>query len=196
MLRFFSAFRLRLVVVERSEGGCGVECRAMLLEVFFLRTNDNLVEFAQTCTGRDEVTADDVLLHTYERVALARDGCLVEHLRCLLEGGCRHEALGTEGCTGDTLQDLGGRSRHCIARLNRQRYETIPYASTLNSYIQRARTWYTERLVWMDDTITRMDISTHVKAVPDVAGRHAPLYYNLQGDCTDHTSQRNQHRCR
>lgn len=70
------------------------------------------------------------------------------------------------------------------------------HASTLNSYIQRARTWYTERLVWMDDTITRMDISTHVKAVPDVAGRHAPLYYNLQGDCTDHTSQRNQHRCR
>ena len=81
-------------------------------------------------------------------------------------------------------------------RLDRQRYETIPYASTLNSYIQRARTWYTERLVWMDDTITRMDISTHVKAVPDVAGRHAPLYYNLQVDCTDHTSQRNQHRCR
>lgn len=27
-------------------------------------------------------------------------------------------------------------------RLDRQRYETIPYASTLNSYIQRARTWY------------------------------------------------------
>ena len=56
------------------------------------RAYDNLVELALTCTGRDEVTADDVLLHTLETVALAVDGSIVEHLGGLLERCGRHEA--------------------------------------------------------------------------------------------------------
>ena len=66
-------------------------------------------------------------------------------------------------------------------RLDRQRYETIPYVSTLNRLIQRARTWYTERLVWLDDTIHRLDVATDIDAPHIEAHRTSPLYYNLQG---------------
>ena len=67
------------------------------------------------------------------------------------------------------------------ARLDRQRYENVPYVSTLNRLIQRARTWYTERLVWLDDTIHRLDVATDIDAPHIEAHRTSPLYYNLQG---------------
>ena len=64
------------------------------------------------------MTADNVLLHTLEAVLLATDSCLVEHLGGLLERSGRHEALGTEGSTGDTLEYLGGCGLDGIAHLD------------------------------------------------------------------------------
>ena len=61
------------------------------------------------------MTADYVLLHTLECINLAEDSSLIEHLRSFLEGCCRHEALSTEGCTGNTLKHLLTSSRLCIA---------------------------------------------------------------------------------
>lgn len=53
--------------------------------VIFLAAYYDLVELTKTCTSRDEVTTDYVLLHTLKTVALAVDSCLVEHLGGLLE---------------------------------------------------------------------------------------------------------------
>ena len=86
--------------------------------VILTRTNDELVKLAQTCTGGDAMTADNVLLHTLETVLLATDGSLVEHLGGLLERSGRHEALGTEGSTGDTLEYLSGCGLDSIAHLD------------------------------------------------------------------------------
>lgn len=71
--------------VEVGEHHVRVELLTTLLEEFFLAADDNLLELAQTCTCRDEVAADYVLLHTFECVALAADSCFVEYLGCLLE---------------------------------------------------------------------------------------------------------------
>ena len=86
--------------------------------VVFAASHDDLLELAQTGSGGDEVTADDVLLHALEVVHLALDGGFVEHLGGLLERSGRHEALGLEGCTGDTLQDLRRSGGHGVAHLN------------------------------------------------------------------------------
>ena len=64
------------------------------------------------------MTADDIFLHTFEVVGLAGDGSFVEHLGGFLEGGCRHERLGLEGSTRDTLQDLGRGGGNGIANDN------------------------------------------------------------------------------
>ena len=80
--------------------------------------NDDLLELTHTGTSWDEVTADNVLLHTFEQVHFAADSCFVEDLGGLLEGSGRHEGLGTEGSTGDTLEDLFSGSRLSVARLN------------------------------------------------------------------------------
>ena len=69
---------------------------------FVLVTDNERLVVAQAGTGRDEVTADDVLLHTLEVVDAAIDGGLVEDLGGLLEGGCRHEATGLQCSAGDT----------------------------------------------------------------------------------------------
>ena len=80
--------RLRLeITFERREYDVCIEWATLCCLEVFLRTHDNLVEVAETCTGRDEVARDDILLHTYEWVALATDGRFVEHLCSLLEGG-------------------------------------------------------------------------------------------------------------
>ena len=50
-----------------------------------LVTNDKSLILAHTGTGGNEVTADDVLLHTLERVGATVDGSLVEDLGGLLE---------------------------------------------------------------------------------------------------------------
>ena len=48
---------------------------------------DDALKFALTCAGRDEVTADDVLLQTLEGVDLTADSSFTEHFGGLLEGG-------------------------------------------------------------------------------------------------------------
>lgn len=53
--------------------------------IVFFRADHNLVKLTQTGTGRDKVSADNVLLHTLKRINLATYGCLVEHLSGLLE---------------------------------------------------------------------------------------------------------------
>ena len=63
--------------------------------VVLARANDNLVKLAQTSTGRNTVTADNVLLHAFQTVLLATNSGLVEYLGGLLERGGTHEALGT-----------------------------------------------------------------------------------------------------
>ena len=84
-----------------------------------------MAELAHTCTSGDEVTADNVLLHTLEVVGLARDGGLVEHLGRFLEGSGGHEALGLESCASDTLKNLGGGGGLCIAHLNEAEVTTL-----------------------------------------------------------------------
>ncbi len=100
--------------VEGSLGSltCCLDSRILLGVV-----DGDLLELAQSGTGGDEVTADDVLLHTLEVVHLAADSRLVEDLGGLLEGGSGHEGLGTESGTGDTLQDLLGGSALGVTRL-------------------------------------------------------------------------------
>ena len=53
--------------------------------VLFFASYDNLLVFAQTCTSWDEVTADNVLLHTLEEVNLTTDSTIVKNLCRLLE---------------------------------------------------------------------------------------------------------------
>ena len=48
-------------------------------------SNQDLLEFLLTCTCRDRMSADDVLLKTLESVDAAADSCLAEHLGSLLE---------------------------------------------------------------------------------------------------------------
>ena len=54
------------------------------------------------------MTADDVLLQTFESIDLAADGSLAEHLGGLLEGSGGHEAVGPQCGTGNTLEYLVG----------------------------------------------------------------------------------------
>ena len=65
------------------------------------------------------MTADNVLLHSFEVVRLSADGGFVEHLGGFLERSGRHEALRLKGGAGDTLQDLHGRGGHGIAHLDK-----------------------------------------------------------------------------
>ena len=53
--------------------------------VFFPTADNNLVELAQTCTCRYEMTTDDILLHALKVVALTIDSGIVEDLGGLLE---------------------------------------------------------------------------------------------------------------
>ena len=74
--------------------------------VFFLRTNDDAVPCTKTCTSRYQMSADNILLHTLKEVNLTLDGSLIKNLCGLLERSGRHEALGLQCCTGNTLQNL------------------------------------------------------------------------------------------
>ena len=49
------------------------------------RSNENLLEFLLTGTGRDRMSADYILLKTLESVDTTTDSGLAEHLRSLLE---------------------------------------------------------------------------------------------------------------
>ena len=85
--------------------------------ILFARAYHNTIPLTQTSACRDEMSADDVLLHALKEVLLAADGSLIEHLGSLLERCSRHERLRLQCCTGDTLQNLGRRGRHGIAHL-------------------------------------------------------------------------------
>ena len=57
------------------------------------------------------MSADNVLLESFEVVDATSDSCFAEDLGGLREGGCRDEAVGLEGCSGDTLEYELGRCR-------------------------------------------------------------------------------------
>ena len=84
-----------------------------LLERFQLglRSDDQIVVFAQTRTAGDQVTADHVLLEVLQRIDLGLDGRLVEHLGRLLERSRRNEARGLQSRTGDTPAEPASKSR-------------------------------------------------------------------------------------
>ena len=86
--------------------------------MLFLRTNYKLLPLTKTCSRRDQVSADYVLLHSLESIALATDCSLVENLGRFLERSSRHEALCTEGCTCNTLKHLCCSCLDGIAHLN------------------------------------------------------------------------------
>ena len=70
------------------------------------RSNKNLLELLLTGTCRDRVSADNVLLKTLESIDTTSDSCIAEYLCSLLELCSRDEAVGLEGCSCDTLEDL------------------------------------------------------------------------------------------
>lgn len=76
---------------------------------------DEAFVFAETCSGRDQMTADDVFFHALEGVGLAGDGCFVENLGGLLERCGRHEARSLECGAGDALEYLLGCGGHGVA---------------------------------------------------------------------------------
>ena len=55
------------------------------LEVILLAAYHDILEFLLAGAGRNQVTADDILLETFKVIDTAADGCLAEHLGCLLE---------------------------------------------------------------------------------------------------------------
>ena len=71
-----------------------------------LQSYDQIVVLSQTRSTRDEVSADNVLLEVLQRIDLALNSGLVEHLRRLLERSGRNEARGLQCSTGDTLKYL------------------------------------------------------------------------------------------
>ena len=77
---------------------------AHLSLVLVLAADQDVLELLLTGTGRNEVTADDVLLEAFEVIDTTSDRGLAEHLGGLLEGGCRDEAVGAESGPGDTME--------------------------------------------------------------------------------------------
>ena len=58
---------------------------AHFLFVLILASDDDVLELLLTGTGRNEMTADDILLETFEVIDTGSDGRLAENLGCLLE---------------------------------------------------------------------------------------------------------------
>ena len=83
---------------------------SQILDVGF-ESDEQVIVLAQTRTAGDQVTADHVLLQVLQRIDLALDGSLVEHLGGLLERSGRDEARRLQRRTGDTLQAPDSRSR-------------------------------------------------------------------------------------
>ena len=71
------------------------------------------------------MTANHVLLHTLKFVNLSANSSFVEHLGGFLERCGRHEALGLESCTGDTLKNLGRCGSYGIAHLHEAEVLTL-----------------------------------------------------------------------
>ena len=58
-------------------------CKILLL--VDSRSNEDFLELLLTCTCRDRMTADDILLKTLESIDATADCCLAEYLCGLLE---------------------------------------------------------------------------------------------------------------
>lgn len=65
-------------------------------------------------------------------------------------------------------------------KLDRQRWNYTYYRPNIESYIQLARNWYNERIPWLEDTISRLAVTTQVPDITRPQHRQI-LYYNLQG---------------
>ena len=85
------------------------------LRELVLASYDDVLIFLQTGTGRNQVTADDILLEAFEVVDAAADGGFAEHLGGLLEGCCRDEAVGLERRPRDALKHETCRGRTGLA---------------------------------------------------------------------------------
>ena len=72
----------------------------------FLTALQILTHLRETGTCGDELTDDDVLLQTGQRIDLALDGGLGQHAGGLLEGGGRQEGLVCQSSLGDAQQHL------------------------------------------------------------------------------------------
>src|SRR5574344_1148317 len=70
------------------------------------------VEISLTSTSRDEVSANNVFLQTFQTVYFTIDSSFVQHLRSFLEGCSRHKAVSLQCSTGDTLKNLVRSSRN------------------------------------------------------------------------------------
>ena len=61
------------------------------------------------------MTADNILLKSFEMIDTTADCGLAEHLGSLLEGGCGDEAVGAECSAGNTLEHESCSCRACLA---------------------------------------------------------------------------------
>ena len=58
-------------------------CKILLLVDSW--SNEDFLELLLTCTCRDRMTTDDILLKTFESIDATADSCLAEYLCSLLE---------------------------------------------------------------------------------------------------------------
>ena len=74
----------------------------------------------QTCTGRNQLADDDVLLQTDQMVDLALDGGVGQNLRRLLEGSCGEPGLGRQRSLRDAHENqaVGGKLEIRLARVD------------------------------------------------------------------------------
>ena len=72
----------------------------------FLGASQLFFNLRQTGSGGDQLTDDDVLFQTGQRVNLALDGGFGQNAGGFLEGCSGQEAVGCQAGLGDTKQDL------------------------------------------------------------------------------------------
>ena len=93
--------------------------------VLFLRTNNKFLPLAETGTCWNQVTADNILLHSLKVIYLTTNSSLVQDLSGLLERSGTHEALSTKSGTGNTLEDLSRCCSYGITNLNKLHIATL-----------------------------------------------------------------------
>ena len=111
---------------------------AHLSLVLVLTADQDVLELFLAGSGRNEMTADDVLLQAFEVVNTATDSGLAENLRGLLEGCGGDEAVGTKSRAGDTLEHklgCGGfrlAGNHHLQALTLERRILVPQITGVN----------------------------------------------------------------
>ena len=122
----------------------------------FLGASQLFFNLRQTGSGGDQLTDDDVLLQTGQRVNLALDGGFGQNAGGFLEGCSGQEAVGCQAGLGDTKQDLTGLDQlqvgfACI--ITSRRLTTLPMMNSL----EPASSMRTLRIIWR--TITSICLS-------------------------------------